>query len=86
MDDNFLDAVGITMTGLASLEIRNSPLGSDTFPQAAVCNLTRLQNLYLLETNLTGELPQCLSNMTSLRVIDVDSNNLSGDVENQTRK
>ncbi|CAI0388879.1 unnamed protein product [Linum tenue] len=85
MDDNFLDAVGITMTGLASLEIRNSPLGSDTFPQA-VCNLTRLQNLYLLETNLTGELPQCLSNMTSLRVIDVDSNNLSGDVENQTRK
>ncbi|CAL1358980.1 unnamed protein product [Linum trigynum] len=78
MDDNFLDAVGITMMGLASLEIWNSPLGSGTFPQ--VCNLTRLQNLYLLEMNLTGELPQCLSNMTSLRVIDVAGNELSGDI------
>ncbi|CAI0542560.1 unnamed protein product, partial [Linum tenue] len=44
------------------------------------CNLKLLQEIDLSRNNLVGRLPQCLSNLTSLEMLDISDNQLSGDI------
>ena len=44
------------------------------------CDLRNLEQLYIHDNALVGELPSCLGNLTSLRVLDISSNNLTGDL------
>ncbi|CAI0388704.1 unnamed protein product, partial [Linum tenue] len=46
----------------------------------AFCNLLRLRQLDFTDNNLWGELPQCLSNLTSLRSLSMVNNEISGDI------
>ncbi|XP_063940077.1 LRR receptor-like serine/threonine-protein kinase GSO1 isoform X2 [Daucus carota subsp. sativus] len=54
------------------------------FP-AYLCNFVSnlgesLKEIHLPDNNLSGELPQCLGNLTFLEVLDVMNNNLSGNI------
>uniref|UniRef100_A0A2P2MS24 LRR receptor-like serine/threonine-protein kinase FLS2 n=2 Tax=Rhizophora mucronata TaxID=61149 RepID=A0A2P2MS24_RHIMU len=47
---------------------------------AALCELKNLQVLALGFNNLSGIIPPCLGNLTSLKILDLSSNRLEGDI------
>ena len=90
----FLDSSGYAYTSsgivmpqlrnLCSLEIRN--LGSSRLHGAATeifknlprCSPNRLQELYLTDNSIDGSLPIWMGKLTSLVVLDLSQNNLTG--------
>ncbi|XP_024039491.1 LRR receptor-like serine/threonine-protein kinase GSO1 [Citrus clementina] len=51
-----------------------------TFDVRGLCSLMHLQELYKVNNDLRGSLPWCVANMTSLRILDVSSNQLTGSI------
>ncbi|CAI0542609.1 unnamed protein product [Linum tenue] len=76
--NNFLDTLGTVMTNLTHLVILDASLSS-TIPQA-FCNLKHLREIVLQSDDLRGELPNCLSNLTSLQIFNVGGNQFDGDI------
>ncbi|KAJ4726505.1 putative Kinase [Melia azedarach] len=74
--------VGPIPSGIASLlkltDLRISDLNGPaaTFPQ--IGNMTNMTTLILRSCNLTGQLPAYLGQMTSLKILDLSFNKLSG--------
>ena len=65
------------LTNLTYLRIANCAI-TGTVP-TSLSNLTGLTNLYLMDTQLTGDLPD-LSSMTGMEVLELRSNNFTGEV------
>ncbi|XP_024039518.1 LRR receptor-like serine/threonine-protein kinase FLS2 [Citrus clementina] len=70
------------MSSLKYLSLSYYTLGinsSETLNQG-LCSLVHLQELYIASNDLRGSLPWCMANMTSLRILDVSSNKLTGSI------
>ncbi|CAL1371030.1 unnamed protein product [Linum trigynum] len=76
--NNFLETVATVMTNLTRLRVADSDLSSPIPP--ALCTLKRLRESNLRDNRLRGELPQCLSNLTSLQRLSIGGNQFSGDI------
>jgi len=68
---------------------KNLPLGIDhrlmTFPQnvecfQGLCEMKTLQELNIFRNKLCGDLPWCLANLTSLLLLNISSNDFSGNI------
>ncbi|KAJ4845071.1 hypothetical protein Tsubulata_018288, partial [Turnera subulata] len=53
---------------------------SGTLPDDGWCELGKLEQLYLSKNELVGILPPCMRNLTSLLVMDLSSNQLTGNI------
>nr|GMD70167.1 LRR receptor-like serine/threonine-protein kinase GSO1 [Ipomoea batatas] len=78
VDKNVLNNIG----GLMSLKVISlSECGlSGTLPKQGWCELKNIQELRLSGNELNGVLPPCLGNLTSLRLIDLSSNQFFGNI------
>nr|GMD72215.1 LRR receptor-like serine/threonine-protein kinase GSO1 [Ipomoea batatas] len=78
VDKNVLNNIG----GLMSLKVISlSECGlSGTLPNQGWCELKNIQELRLSGNELNGVLPPCLGNLTSLRLIDLSSNQFFGNI------
>ncbi|OMO61692.1 hypothetical protein COLO4_33363 [Corchorus olitorius] len=66
------------MPSLTSLSLWGCGLGG-TLTQG-LCEFTHLQELDVSDNNLTGDLPECLSNLTSLEILGLSRNQFSGNI------
>ncbi|KAK8491155.1 hypothetical protein V6N11_037919 [Hibiscus sabdariffa] len=83
VENNFLQKIG-TMPCLKILRLfkcgLNGTLHSQVQRFAGFCGLTNLQELDTSNNNLKGNLPECISNFTSLKSLNLSSNQFSGDI------
>ncbi|CAA3014515.1 LRR receptor-like serine threonine- kinase GSO1 [Olea europaea subsp. europaea] len=75
---NFLQGIGAT-TSLKILSLTKCGLNG-TLPVRGWCELKNLQELNLSWNECEGILPSCVANMTSLRLIDLSHNKLTGNI------
>ncbi|KAJ0074785.1 hypothetical protein Patl1_33733 [Pistacia atlantica] len=69
------------MTSLQFIEISSSNLNiSDTLFDKGICKMLHLQHLDMMDNGLTGTLPCCLANLTSLQYLDISSNHFTGNI------
>ncbi|XVE84487.1 hypothetical protein DITRI_Ditri17bG0017500 [Diplodiscus trichospermus] len=78
LENNFLEKIG-TMPTLKFLTLSGCELNG-TLDNQGFCQLTNLQVLDISSNNLTGNLPECFSNFTSLERLYLYSNKFSGNV------
>ncbi|OMO98597.1 hypothetical protein CCACVL1_04165 [Corchorus capsularis] len=67
------------MPSLTALLLEDCGL-TGTFVTQGLCEFTHLQELHVSGNNLTGDLPECLSNLTSLEILDLSRNHFSGNI------
>ncbi|KAL5733930.1 hypothetical protein ACOSP7_031791 [Xanthoceras sorbifolium] len=77
-----LHSIGL-LTSLKFLSLQNCNL-DETFPYQGLCELVHLQELDLSGNNLRGALPSCFANLTFLQVLDISSNQFTGNVSLST--
>ncbi|TXG48532.1 hypothetical protein EZV62_024407 [Acer yangbiense] len=75
---SLLQSLG-SFPSLKTVDLRSSKF-SDATTNRGRCEFVHLQELYLSRNNLMGTLPSCFANLTSLQVLDVSSNKLTGDI------
>ncbi|KAJ6950960.1 receptor-like protein 15 isoform X3 [Populus alba x Populus x berolinensis] len=75
LDNNILQSIG-TMTSLKTLDLVGCKLDGQIPRAQGLCDLNHLQELYMYDNDLSGFLPPCLANLTSLQRLDLSSNNL----------
>ncbi|KAH9753783.1 Receptor-like protein 13 [Citrus sinensis] len=82
LNTSFLQIIGESMPSLKYLLLSYSTLGTNSsrILHQGLCSLVHLQELYIDNNDLRGSLPWCLANMTSLRILDVSSNQLTGSI------
>ncbi|XP_052298174.1 receptor-like protein 13 isoform X5 [Citrus sinensis] len=82
LNTNFLQIIGVSMPSLKYLSLSDSTLGTNSsmILDQGLCSLVHLQELRMADNDLRGSLPWCLANMTSLRILDVSSNQLTGSI------
>ncbi|KAF8407174.1 hypothetical protein HHK36_006300 [Tetracentron sinense] len=77
------ELIGTSSIGVLS-SLKALYLDTNKFNGALVlhglCELKNLQELDLRLNNISGIIPQCLSNLTSLRMLDLSKNQLSGNI------
>ncbi|KAH9753624.1 Receptor-like protein 13 [Citrus sinensis] len=78
LNTSFLQIIGESMPSLKYLSLSDS--NSSRILDRGLCSLVHLQELYIDNNDLRGSLPWCLANMTSLRILDVSSNQLTGSI------
>ncbi|KAH9723339.1 Receptor-like protein 1 [Citrus sinensis] len=78
VDTSFLQIVSESMASLRILSLSYSRLNKNTILDQGLCELVHLQELYIRDNDLRDSLPWCLANMTSLQVLNVASNQLTG--------
>ncbi|CAI9760106.1 unnamed protein product [Fraxinus pennsylvanica] len=78
VDGNFLQGIG-AMTFLKILSLPRCRLNG-TLPIRGWCDLKNLQELNLSWNEYEGILPTCVANMTSLRLIELSHNKLTGNI------
>ncbi|KAH9687622.1 Receptor-like protein 13 [Citrus sinensis] len=81
LNTSFLQIIGESMPSIQYLSLSNSSVSNNsrTLDQG-LCPLVHLQELHMADNDLRGSLPWCLANMTSLRILDVSSNQLIGSI------
>ncbi|WCJ44597.1 receptor like protein 9 [Euphorbia peplus] len=79
LDNNWLQRIG-TMTSLKTLSLGECGLIGDIPPSQGLCLLKHLQELDMTNNDLTGNLPCCLGNLTSLESLVLSYNQLSGNL------
>ncbi|XP_052298166.1 receptor-like protein 13 isoform X18 [Citrus sinensis] len=82
LNTSFLQIIGESMPSLKYLSLFGSILGTNSsrILDRGLCSLVHLQVLNIAYNDLRGSLPWCLANMTSLRILDVSSNQLTGSI------
>ncbi|XP_024039498.1 LRR receptor-like serine/threonine-protein kinase ERECTA [Citrus clementina] len=82
LNTSFLQIIRESMPSLKYLSMSDSTLGTNSsrILDQGLCSLMHLQELYIDNNDLRGSLPWCLANMTSLRILDVSSNQLTGSI------
>ncbi|KAL4302430.1 hypothetical protein GQ457_10G029920 [Hibiscus cannabinus] len=78
LGNNFFERIG-AMPSLKILDLGGGGLNG-TLHNQGFCGLTNLGELYMGGNNLKGDLPDCVSNFTSLESLDLSSNQFSGDI------
>ncbi|KAK3218871.1 hypothetical protein Dsin_012841 [Dipteronia sinensis] len=68
------------------LDISYNEIVKFGFPEEGLCKLMHLQKLYINHNNLRNTLPSCFANLTSLRVLDISSNQLRGKISSSPLK
>ncbi|KAK1549600.1 hypothetical protein Q3G72_004557 [Acer saccharum] len=68
------------LTSLDSLSLSNCNLDGTFSDQGGLCEQVHLRKLDLSGNNLKGALPSCFGNLTSLEVLDISSNQFSGNI------
>ncbi|KAL4340836.1 hypothetical protein GQ457_08G000280 [Hibiscus cannabinus] len=76
--NNFFQNFG-TMLSLKFLRLSSCGL-NDTLQSQGFCGLTNVRVLEMSNNHLMGNLPECISNFTSLERLDLSSNHISGQV------
>nr|XP_034906213.1 receptor-like protein 15 [Populus alba] len=64
------------MTSLKTLMLESCNLNGQIPTTQGLCDLNHLQKLYICDNDLSGFLPPCLANVTSLQRLDLSSNHL----------
>ncbi|GAY61664.1 hypothetical protein CUMW_211780, partial [Citrus unshiu] len=82
LNTSFLQIISESMPSLKYLSLSDSTLGTNSsrILDQGLCLLVHLQELYIDNNDLRGSLPWCLANMTSLRILDVFANQLTGSI------
>ncbi|KAK9218565.1 hypothetical protein WN943_007202 [Citrus x changshan-huyou] len=82
LNTSFLQIIGESMPSLKYLSLSNSTRGTNSsrILDQGLCSLMHLQELYMADNDLRGSLPWCLANMTSLRILYVSYNQLTGSI------
>ncbi|KDO37091.1 hypothetical protein CISIN_1g0452911mg, partial [Citrus sinensis] len=82
LNTSFLQIIGESMPSLKYLSLSGSILGTNSsrILDQGLCSLVHLQELRMADNDLRGSLPWCLANMTSLRILDVSFNQLTGSI------
>ncbi|GLT49214.1 hypothetical protein SLA2020_227890 [Shorea laevis] len=86
MNNNMLNQFGATTKGLhvlSNLEelfIDDSPLDNNFLQSIGWCDLKNLKEFSLRGNELSGILPSCLGNLSSLRLLDISYNQFTGNV------
>ncbi|KAH9687642.1 Receptor-like protein 13 [Citrus sinensis] len=70
---SFLQSIALMFPSLKNLSMLDCKVNG-------LCSLVHLQELHMADNELRGSLPWCLANMTSLRILDVSSNQLTGSI------
>ncbi|GAY67691.1 hypothetical protein CUMW_258590 [Citrus unshiu] len=78
VNTSFLQVVSELMASLRFLSLSYSRLNKNTILDQGLCQLVHLQELYIRDNDLRDSLPWCLANMTSLQVLNVAFNQLTG--------
>lgn len=69
------------LSALTRLELGYNPFKEGPLPYQ-LGNLTKLETLFLSNTNLIGNIPDSIGNLVSLKNLDLSSNFLSGEIPN----
>ncbi|GAY65708.1 hypothetical protein CUMW_243160 [Citrus unshiu] len=82
LNTSFLQIIGELMPSLKYLSLSYSTPGTNSIGilDQGLCSLMHMQELHIAHNDLRGSLPWCLANMTSLRILDVSSNQLTGSI------
>ncbi|XP_052298167.1 receptor-like protein 13 isoform X19 [Citrus sinensis] len=82
LNTSFLQIIGELMPSLKYLSLSYSTPGTNSIEilDQGLCSLMHMQELHIAHNDLRGSLPWCLANMTSLRILDVSSNQLTGSI------
>ncbi|KAH9753648.1 Receptor-like protein 13 [Citrus sinensis] len=82
LNTSFLQIISESMPSLKYLSLSDSTLGTNSSKilDRGLCSLVHLQELYIYNNDLRGSLPWCMANMTSLRILYVSSNQLTGSI------
>ncbi|KAF5454302.1 hypothetical protein F2P56_023978 [Juglans regia] len=67
------------LSELTRLELACNPFKPNALPPE-IGNLTKLENLYLLGSNLIGHIPESIGKLVSLKNLDLSGNSLSGEI------
>jgi Leucine-rich repeat (LRR) protein len=84
--NNIKGMIPSTLKSLCSLQTINLGYNSiggditDIIERLPNCSSNKLQDLYLMETNITGMTLRSLLNLTNLSMLDISDNYLSGSV------
>ncbi|XP_052199060.1 receptor-like protein 56 isoform X2 [Diospyros lotus] len=79
LPNDFLSNIG-AMTSLQVLSLSGSRLTGSLPSHQGLCKLKTLQEIDLSNNGLGGQLPWCLTNLTSLRFLDISVNQLTGNI------
>uniref|UniRef100_A0A6N2M272 Leucine-rich repeat-containing N-terminal plant-type domain-containing protein n=1 Tax=Salix viminalis TaxID=40686 RepID=A0A6N2M272_SALVM len=74
-NSNIFQTIG-TMTSLKTLSLRGCSLNGQLPTSQGLCDLKHLRELNIYSNDLSGFLPPCLANLTSLEQLDLSSNHL----------
>ncbi|GAY53467.1 hypothetical protein CUMW_149440, partial [Citrus unshiu] len=82
LNTSFLQIIGESMPSLKYLSLSDSTLGTNSsrILDQGLCSLVHLQEFRMADNDLRGSLPWYLANMTSLQILDVSSNQLTGSI------
>ncbi|GAY53526.1 hypothetical protein CUMW_149780, partial [Citrus unshiu] len=82
LNTSFLQIISESMSSLkySSLSYYTLGINSGGTLNQGLCSLVHLQELYIASNDLRGSLPWCMANMTSLRILDVSSTQLTGSI------
>lgn len=67
------------LSELTRFELADNPYKHGPLPQE-IGNLTKLENLFLRQSNLVGAIPDTIGNLVSLGNLDLSCNSLSGEI------
>ncbi|XP_027096175.1 uncharacterized protein [Coffea arabica] len=67
------------LTSLKALSLKDIGIDDSSVLQG-ICSLKNLDELHLSDNNFYGPVPMCFRNLTSLRVLDLSNNILSGNI------
>ncbi|XP_057989006.1 cuscuta receptor 1-like [Hevea brasiliensis] len=81
LDDSSLDEESFkSLRALPSLKFLSMQGLNADLPSQGLCELKHLQKLDMSNNDLSGTLPSCLANLTSLQLLDLSSNHFIGNI------
>ncbi|KAJ9141068.1 hypothetical protein P3X46_031648 [Hevea brasiliensis] len=79
INGNFLQIIGV-LSSLKTLSMWGCELNNTMFMNQGLCELKYVQSLDISYNQLSGSLPLCLANLTSLQQLDLSENHFIGNI------